>query len=374
MKCINASLETDTPFQKDIDKMVTAFKKKLLNIEIKITIWRYNGITRENNDICSNILYMSINESSLFLETQEHHRSKVTQRNIVSLGRKLDRLKSAQLTACIGRISENWVHNATDIEIPADVKLMLGLGPGFGLPVSPTNVPVFELLADVEFILRDVEGTNNKDIVRSEVAQILESAIRKQSTSTIDRFFSAKFDSCQKFKKEHPEILVIKSDKGSKTVLMSKDDYAQKSEMMLNDNETYEDIDDPTNSIQLANNKLVKALYDDDHIDIRTRKQLTTYNATPPCIYFLPKHHKPDMPLRPITADVNGPTCKLSRFLASILGKLNKSEFHVRNSFEFMRFITVVSVPPGYCMISLDVVSLFTKTPMILVRKMVRQR
>jgi hypothetical protein len=143
---------------------------------------------------------------------------------------------------------------------------------------------------------------------------------------------------------------------------------------MLEDVNTYEIIIDPTNSIQRQNNALVKSLFDDGYIDQQTKRQLTKYNSTPPKIYFLPKHHKDNMPLRPITADVNGPTCKMSKYLAEILSRVDKSDFYIRDSFSFMEFITNVTVPSGHIMISLDVVSLFTKTPILMVKKMVRQR
>lgn len=182
LKCVHASLEWETPFQRDIDQMITAFKKKLLNVEIKITIWRYNKLNCENNDNCATILSMNAIGSSRFLETQDYQRSRIFRHTTMSLETKLNRLIVAQTTACIGKTSEKWVHNATNVEIPLDVMMMLGLGEKHSLPVSSNKIPIYEILADTEDMLHVIDDTNKKNIVRTEVARTLESAIQKNTS------------------------------------------------------------------------------------------------------------------------------------------------------------------------------------------------
>lgn len=229
-------------------------------------------------------------------------------------------------------------------------------------------------IADVEHALRRAENTNAKDGLRTAVANILQSGLRNQKTSRSEKFFLEKLDQCLKFRRDHPDLLIVKSDKGSKTVLMKKEQYMQQATEMLGDENTYKVISDPTNRLQRENNELVKRLFESGYIDFVTKCRLTTYSAVPPRMYFLPKHHKPNMPLRPITADINGPTTQLAKYLAEILSKLSKSEFHITNSYQFHDYITSQVVPHGYMFVSMDVVSLFTNTPILLVKKMIQQR
>ena len=53
-------------------------------------------------------------------------------------------------------------------------------------------------------------------------------------------------------------------------------------------------------------------------------------DATPATFYGLPKIHKPDVPLRPITSSINCPTYQVSRYLASILPPLQNNKYTVK--------------------------------------------
>ena len=69
------------------------------------------------------------------------------------------------------------------------------------------------------------------------------------------------------------------------------------------------------------------------------------------------------MPLRPIVSFVNSPTYNLSKFLSRVLSSLLKNDYSVRNSREFVECIKNYSVEENECLVSLDVVSLFTSVP-----------
>ncbi|XP_055523086.1 uncharacterized protein LOC129717253 [Wyeomyia smithii] len=65
----------------------------------------------------------------------------------------------------------------------------------------------------------------------------------------------------------------------------------------------------------------------------------------------------------------------MAQYVAAILGKLvGKTEFHVRNSFDFAEEFSRVQVPDGYVMYSLDVVSLYTNVPVEEVYECVEER
>lgn len=74
--------------------------------------------------------------------------------------------------------------------------------------------------------------------------------------------------------KDNPSLLVLKSDKSSKVVLMEKQDYIQLMENRLNNNFDYKDIhkQDPTTRIQTEYNELSTTLH--------RKKQLTDIIGT----------------------------------------------------------------------------------------------
>lgn len=279
------------------------------------------------------------------------------------LNRKFDRLSETQLKAHITSNAVNFVHNATSIDIPDDVKLLVGLGPKFSLPSVGSDIPVFNIIADVEMILNERIEQAQRNEIRHDTANVLKAAVSHDSRSSFEKFLLEKKKLCVNFLKEHDDIICVRSDKGAKTVFMNKSEYIEKAEDMLNDVATYRKISDPTTSIQNINNKFVNKLFEGGKIDQIMKFKLTTHHATPPLMYFLPKHHKQNMPLRPITADLNGPTRNLADFATGILNKLRKSSYHIRNSYEFCEFINNQKFEDGEEMFSFDVVSLFTNAP-----------
>ncbi|GAB0087369.1 hypothetical protein DMENIID0001_016650 [Sergentomyia squamirostris] len=78
------------------------------------------------------------------------------------------------------------------------------------------------------------------------------------------------------------------------------------------------------------------------------------------------------MPLRQIVSCIKSPTYKLSKFINEILTPIaNKEGYSVKNSYEFVERIRNTEVPPGYIMISLDIVALFPNIPRALALEIV---
>ena len=83
-------------------------------------------------------------------------------------------------------------------------------------------------------------------------------------------------------------------------------------------------------------------------------------NAITPRFYGLSNIHKSSVPLRPIVLFVNSPTYNLSKFLSRVLSSLLKNNYSVRNSRELAECIWHYSVEENECLVSFDIVSLFT--------------
>lgn len=366
VNCLFQTIECNTPFNNEISKIITSFRKKILNIEIKITFWNIKKI-KSALDVTRGWIQSQnhdVSFTSRFFTTQDDIMTKRHNSHMIGLERKLRMLKRNQLEAYINANTDSFVFNATETIIPDDAKIIMGLGPKFGLPVRPREIPVYDIITDVESILFDVWDSNQKNLIRNDVTQIVMRAINNENKTNFDRFMERQLTGYRKFMLDHKELMVIKSDKGNKTVCMRIDDYTQKATFMLNDLSTYRVTHDLTSSIKTINNNFVLDLYNRKLIDTPLKNRLTSYNAVPPKMYFLPKYHKADLPLRPISSDLNGPTNSLAKYAASILAKLPKSKYHIVNSYDFHDYVTQLSWKDDEIMISFDVVSLFTNTPM----------
>ncbi|XP_050315966.1 uncharacterized protein LOC126750390 [Anthonomus grandis grandis] len=128
-------------------------------------------------------------------------------------------------------------------------------------------------------------------------------------------------------------------------------------------------------NIQSKTNKIISQLFDKKMISIEQQKWLKINNGVAPKIYFLPKIHKLGTPLRPIVSFIGSPLYNLTKLLSNILQHFFiKDERYVKNSFDFANYIKEQTVPEGYILVSLDVVSLFTNIPVDLVTDIITQK
>ena len=67
------------------------------------------------------------------------------------------------------------------------------------------------------------------------------------------------------------------------------------------------------------------------------------------------------IPLRPIVSFLTSPTYELSKHLTKVL--VGNTSSAVKNSTEFAEFIATQKLQQGECLVSFDVVSLFTRVP-----------
>lgn len=157
---------------------------------------------------------------------------------------------------------------------------------------------------------------------------------------------------------------------------MDQNEFHTKMMELLDGTTTYEKLDwDPTNRMQNLSNNLIASWIKRQYIDLQTGKDLKRYNSLPPKIYGQSKTHKDNCPLRPVVSCIQSPFYNLAKFLANILNKIAfKTNTHIKDSWHFKDFISKVTLLDNYTLVSLDVVSLYTNTPIDVATQILRNR
>ena len=156
-------------------------------------------------------------------------------------------------------------------------------------------------------------------------------------------------------------IIILPADKGNATVVMDRVEYSNKLVDLIGNGGYSKVKKDPTLKTE---RKLSQILGKNKDLIPQTKyRQLIQHYSKLPHIYGLPKIHKNGIPLRPIVSNRGSACHPLSRFLVEIINPLTgKSSSYVKNSAPFVERISDAPIHSNQ-MLSLDVVSLFTKVP-----------
>ena len=161
-------------------------------------------------------------------------------------------------------------------------------------------------------------------------------------------------------------IIISKSDKDGKIVILDKDLYISKAMDLLNDASTYEKLNkDPSKTIAAEFYKNVRKIGGNKRCN-EILEKLKCINPTLPYFYGLPKTHKDGIPLRPIVSNKSSFMYKISKWLANLLSPFlgTFSPSHIKHSEDFICKFNNSNIPTqNIKLLSLDVESLFTKVP-----------
>ena len=277
---------------------------------------------------------------------------------------KLDKIISASFgqlnnkdsTSC-NSTNKNWVINLSSHDLSKEENKVLSLGFNFAV-ARKKFLPKDEIIASVEKGIKKLSQPEI-EVIRGKITNVLKTTKTQQHNLTNDEVHALRNLASNK------ELVINKADKGNCTVLMDRVDYIEKMMMLLNDTSTYKLIKiDLTTNVERKLNKFIYELYRNDKINQALYYHLRSTDGLAPRIYGLPKIHKPNCPLRPIVSFINSPLYNLSKFLADVLKPLvGSNNFTMKNSFEFVNRIINTTVKPDECLVSFDVISLFSKIP-----------
>lgn len=239
------------------------------------------------------------------------------------------------------------------------------MGCKFALPITTDNFKAIPLIADIEQWVQSIKDDTEKNIVRSKIAGRISNYKRYISHSEREKFIIGVYEETKRLIKQHEEhIIITTADKGNKTVIMYKENYNKKMEELLEDKSTYRKCrEDPTPKLEKTNNKLVNELYKKEYITLWDKTRLTSIAATSPTLYGLPKIHKDNIPLRPISSSQKVPCYNLSQHIGKILKNIISTEHNIKNSTQLKKDLDEVSLDTDDIIVSFDVVSLFTNIP-----------
>ena len=141
-------------------------------------------------------------------------------------------------------------------------------------------------------------------------------------------------------------MIIQKSDKGNSVVIVQRQDYLQKMNDILSDQNKFSKVslkDDTLlkfATIQEKHvDKVLKKLVESESMTEKTRRSLKPVGNRPGVMYGSCKAHKVSVgncpPFRPTLSALNTPTYKLAKFLVPILKPLTTNEFTVKDSFHF---------------------------------------
>ena len=147
-------------------------------------------------------------------------------------------------------------------------------------------------------------------------------------------------------------------------VVMDREDYNRKAEVILHQPAYKPILADPTNKYKNKLISLLKSIKTEGGIDESIYKRLYPTGAGSPKFYGLPKVHKVGTPLRPIISSIRAVTYTTAKELSRILKLLvGKSPHHIHNNQDFIEHLKGIQIGPDEIMVSYDVKALFTYVP-----------
>lgn len=359
-------LFTSSRISKELERIERKFQTKILNLQIREANYNINDLRREikNKEF---VLKRSLEKEEYdnFIERQKQRCKHIASKNKDTHSTKIERLRQGQLKKYNLKYNSDWFINMTSISFPENSKWLLSLGSKFALPVDNKNFSAIGLIADLEQWVQTLIDDGEKETVRARITNRILTYKRIFKNDDKGKFILSTYEDTRQFLKKHKdEIVITKSDKGNKTVVMYKMDYERGIKNLLDDKNTYKIIRmDPTQKLQKTNNNIVMNLYKSGHIDKQEKFRLSANSATAPRLYGLPKIHKPDVPLRPISSSVSVPCYNLSKYIGSVLKNIVMEEYNIKNSLQLKEKIEKITLEEDEILISLDVVSLFTNIP-----------
>ena len=255
-----------------------------------------------------------------------------------------------------GKQLKIWVKNLSKYKLNKEQESVLAKGLNFA--ITPSKIPVEDFIVSTEEACASLDQGQG-EALRFEVTKIISSS--KPPPSNITKEERAALTELSK----EESIQIIGADKGKCVVVMDKEEYQRKANIMLSDEKTYRKITrDPTQKTKRELIQKLTKLKNDDKITQTQYNYLYPTTEVTPRFYCTPKIHKEGNPLRPIVDYTGSVTYNVARALADLLNPLmGNTEHHLKNSKDLKDKLKNKVITSDRILISHDIVSLFTNVP-----------
>lgn len=256
------------------------------------------------------------------------------------------------------------IQNLTDTEIPDQIQHILAMGPKFALPVKYSTEEIEEFKAAVKDVLEAHCLPNDRVTINNALADLIKNNMQKEKLSRPPRekYLLNALSDFRAFFKQHPELMVVESDKGKSAVVMKKQEYIDKVEALLADTATYSPA--TTNQIngyiKVNSNLLIEAA-NRKLTSLGEAKAAISSENKLPNLYGRIKTHKEGQPIRPIVNTRNSPGYHLNQIMIEKWTPLiDRGKYNVTNSAQVMDCLNHITLMPEDKFFSIDAVSMFT--------------
>ena len=184
---------------------------------------------------------------------------------------------------------------------------------GLGFAPTPLAVPKKEVISAVESALMKSKcPEEEKNIIRSKVSGVLQTAKVPE-----DNLLREKRRALQSLK-GRTDIKILQADKGNTVVILSGQQYEDKMMALINDGSYRKLTGDPTAKKEKKIAQDLDTLVKKGEVTSARAKLLKPRHSTAPKMYGLPKIHKENISLRPVTSMIDSPAYNMAGFLTRI--------------------------------------------------------
>lgn len=274
--------------------------------------------------------------------------------------------------------NERALIQITTKDIPIDIKIGLSFGPKFLFPYICNDKNLHETLAQLDITISEAMVVQRQPMISKQIASVL----KKRASLLEDhnkQWLVFVYKRTREFFELNKDMFATKSDKGGHAVILDELDYERKLGDLLNDKKSYCEIEeDPLMRLIRKESSFIKKLKRDEKLKKELFDGLPLFEPntlTLAKFYGLVKIHKQGFPLRPITAMIGAVGFLLSKVFDRMLNIVfPRTNYHIKDTYEFVKFINKMKISSKDRLISFDVVSMYTSIPIDLVKSIVLSR
>lgn len=258
------------------------------------------------------------------------------------------------------------VVNLTNIQFNEDEINILNKGLKHNFKTGSLNKNLLTELINAESAIKSVKNEQNEIVLRSIIDKKVERINHQQMK--YKKVYNNNKNEIRllnniKHKLNAHKSLITKADKGQSIVIMEINNYVDKVNSFLKDNNINILNKDPTAQF---NTQLKSALNKTKHLFTSNEiRQLKMIDPKAPTLRGLPKVHKHNVPIRPLVNFTTAPSYKISKKLDTILRNHIKLQNNnsVKNSLQLITMTDNLEIVDRHVMASLDITNLYTNIP-----------